>query len=166
MFKSRLISLLFSLFFCTLLGCAVYSFKGALAPHLNTVAVPLFENSTAEFGVTEELTGMVVQEFSQDNSLSISDQDVADILIEGKIMRIEDRAGAFDPQETVESMRVYLTVAVKATDRVKKQPLWEERITQWGIYDSGDTITGRENALFEAMEKISEEILNKTVAGW
>ncbi len=166
MSRFQFISLLFCLILCTLSGCGVYSFKGALAPHLNTVAVPLFENATAEFGVTEELTDMVVREFTQDNSLRISDQDVADILIEGKIMRIEERAGAFDPQETVESLRVYMTIAVKATDQVKKTTLWEERITQWGIYDSGDTITGRQDALIVAMEKISEEILNKTVAGW
>ena len=43
--------LLFLLLLCIASGCGIYSVKGSMAPHLKTVAIPLFENRTAEFRV-------------------------------------------------------------------------------------------------------------------
>jgi len=148
------------------LGCGIYSFSGSLPPHLNTVAVPLFDNKTAEFGIAEEITDTVIDEFNRDGSLKISDRSGADVLLEGSIIRIDDRAGAFTRQEEVQDLKIYLTVKVKCTDQVKRQTMWDERVTQFGTYDPATGADGRIDAIAEAIEKISEEILNKTVSGW
>lgn len=162
-FVKNRVFIILCLLFCQ---CMYYSFSGSLAPHLKTVAVPLFKNQTAEFGVTEQLTDAVIAEFSRDNTLKIADAAVADVLIQGEIARISDQAGAFDQQETVEDYKVYITVNITCQDQVKKQVLWEERLTQWGIYEPTGGIQAREEGIAEAIDKISEEILNKTVAGW
>jgi hypothetical protein len=152
------------LLICT--GCGFYSFSGSLAPHLNTVAVPLFENRTAEFGITEDMTDIIIEEFTRDNTLKISDRSGADVLIEGVILRINDRAGGFDAQERVQDYKIYLTVSIKCTDQQKQQLLWEERITQWGSFDPSAGPESRNDGIAEAIEKISQEVLNKTVSGW
>ncbi|OGC10098.1 hypothetical protein A2V82_10355 [candidate division KSB1 bacterium RBG_16_48_16] len=146
--------------------CGFYSFSGSVAPHLKTVAIPLFENRTVEFGIAEELTDAVIDEFSRDNTLKISDRALADMLIDGAIVRVDDRAGAFDQSERVQDMKLYLTVSVTCTDQVKREKLWEERITQWGSYDPSEGADARRNGISEAIEKISQEILNKSVSGW
>ena len=146
--------------------CGIYSFSGSMAPHLKTVAVPLFNNRTVEYSIAEELTDLVIQEFTRDNSLKIAERSDADVLIEGDIVRVEERAGAFDSQEQVQDLKIYVTAKIKATDQVKRTVLWEERLTQWGSYDPSGGSDARSDGILEAMEKISTEILNKTVSGW
>lgn len=147
-------------------NCGFYSLKGSLPPHLKTVAIPLFENRTAEFGISEELTDYVIDEFTRDGSLKIADRSSSDVLVEGTIVTISDRAGAFDTQEQVQDIKVYFTVRVECTDLVKRQTMWEERITQFGSYDPAEGPAGRSVAYQEAFEKIGQEILNKTVSNW
>jgi len=147
-------------------NCGFYSFSGSLPPHLNTVAIPLIENKTAEFGISEELTDIVIEKFTRDGSLKIADRSDADVLVEGSIIRIDDSAGAFSRDEEVQEIKVNLTVKIKCTDMVKRQVMWDERITLFGSYDPAEGADGRAGAITEAIEKISEEILNKTVSGW
>jgi len=156
--------LLFGILF--VISCSYYSLKGSLPPHLNSVAVPLFENRTPEFGITETLTDAIIDEFIRDGSLKIADRSTADVLIIGSIVSINDRAGAFDQQETVQDIKVYVSVRVECTDQVKRQAMWDERITQFGSYDPAEGPDGRNSAYEQAFEKISQEILNKTVSNW
>jgi len=147
-------------------GCSYYSLKGSLPPHLKTVAIPLFENQTAEFGITESFTDVVIDEFVRDGSLKIAERSTADVLVQGIITSISDRAGAYDQQEVVQDIKVYITVRVECTDQVKRQTMWSERITQFGTYDPAEGPDGRTSAYEEAYEKLSQEILNKTVSNW
>lgn len=148
------------------ISCGIYSFKGSLPPHLNSVAVPLFDNRTAEFGVTEEMTDMLIEKLTQDGSLKIMDRSTADVLLEGTIVSISDRAGAFTANETVQDLRIYVTVQVTCTDQVRRQTMWEERLTQFGTYDPSEGPDARLEGINEAIDKICEEIINKTVSGW
>ncbi len=152
--------------FSLIAGCAYYSVKGSLPPYLDTVAVPLFENRTSEFNVAEHLTDTLIDEFTRDGSLGIDDEATADVLIEGVITSINERAGAFDAQETVEDIKIYFSVQVTCTDQVKHQEMWQGRITQWGSYDPAMGPQGRTDAYEEAYSKISQEIINKTVSNW
>ncbi|HOC89212.1 MAG TPA: LptE family protein, partial [bacterium] len=110
-------ALLFLLLLCAGSGCGIYSVKGSMAPHLKTVAIPLFENRTAEFRVAEDLTDAVINSFTSDNSLKIADRGAADVLLEGTIIQIDDRAGAFDENESVQDMKIYLSVQIKCSDQ-------------------------------------------------
>ena len=156
--------ILFGILFVS--NCSYYSLKGSLPPHLKTVAIPLLENQTAEFGITETLTDAVIDEFVRDGSLKIAERSTADVLLVGTITSISDRAGAYDQQEIVQDVKVYITVRVECTDQVKRLTMWNERITQFGSYDPAEGPDGRTTAYDEAFEKISQEMLNKTVSNW
>ncbi len=152
--------------FVMLTACNYYSLKGSLPPHLKTAAVPLFENQTSEFGIAEKLTDTIINELMRDGSLKIADRSVADVLIEGTITGVSDRPGAFSQDERVQDINVYVSVNVTVTDQVKQVVLWNERLTQFGAYDPSAGPDGRQQAYEEALEKISKEILNKTVSNW
>lgn len=147
-------------------SCGFYSFSGSLPPHLKTIAIPLFEDRTAEFGIKEELTDALIDEFTKDNTLKIADRSNADLFLQGTIVSVDDRAGAYDQRERVQDVRVYVTVKVKCEDMVKRAALWEERLTQWGTYDPSLGPDARSEGIAEAIEKLTLDILNKTVAGW
>ena len=83
-------------------ACGPYSFSGSALPsYIKTVAVPIFEDRTAEFGIKEALTDAIIERITQDNTLKISDRRRADSVLDGTVLRIEDRAGAYNRDEQV-----------------------------------------------------------------
>jgi len=152
------------------LSCGYYSFSGSsLPPHIRTVAVPMFANRTTEFGVREDLTDAIINEFTRDNTLKVVDQRVADSIIEGTITSIREQAGVYNKQEQVKEIRIYVQVHARFEDLKKNKVIWEEDLSQWGTY-SPDAISGenttRQEAIAEAIGKIVTDIFNKTISGW
>jgi len=41
-------------------GCIYYSMAGSIPPHIKSIAIPLVENQTAEFGMSEAVTDNMV----------------------------------------------------------------------------------------------------------
>lgn len=150
-------------------GCGVYSFSSTGGSGIKSVAIPLFQDQTAEFGIKETLTDEVVNVFTRDNTLKVTDRRNADSLLEGKIINVDDQAGAFTRDETVQDIKITITVSVQYQDLKKRKTIWEEAITQWGTFNpdaaEGENAT-REDAIDEAVSKIAREILNKSVSGW
>lgn len=151
--------------------CGFYSFSGStLPPHLGTIAIPIFENRTTEFGIPEDLTDALIAKFTEDNSLKVFDRRTADSVIEGTIVSVREQAGAYNVQEQVKEIRIYIRIQAKFEDIKKNKVMWEEEITQWGTYNPDLPVTqegsSRQDAIQEAIEKISTDIFNKTIAGW
>ena len=151
--------------------CGYYSFSGSSLPaHIRTVAVPMFDNKTSEFGVREDITDSIINQFTQDNSLKVTDRRSADSMVQGTIVNIREQAGAYSTDEKVNEIRVYVTVQAKFEDLKKHKVIWEESINQWGTYNPnlppGDEGSTRQDAINEAIEKIVADIFNKTVSGW
>jgi hypothetical protein len=164
--KAVFTSILLVLFLFTN-GCGVYTFSGNVPGHLKTIAIATFENQTAEFGIVEILTEAVEEKFRSDNTLKLRDQKNADSILHGIITGINDRVSTYNLDETPEEYKITLTVLVKFEDRVKNKIIWEESLSAFGIYPfSGGSSAEREAGLEEAVVKLSEDILNKTVSGW
>jgi len=150
--------------------CGFYSFSGSSLPsHLRTIAIPTFENKTTEFGVPEDITDALINEFTQDNTLKVVDRRAADSIIEGTIVNIREQAGAYNQQEQVQEIRIYIRIKAKFEDLRKNNVIWEEELSQWGTYSpdapSGENST-RQDAIAEAISKIVTDILNRTISGW
>lgn len=148
-----------------LAGCGIYSFSGAVPTHLQTVAIPIFENQTAEFGLDQEMTDEVVNTFTIDNTLKIVDLRNADSALYGTIARVDDQPSTYSADESVQEYRVTIVVRVRYEDLTNGKVVWEQTISNFDNYDPGDP-ADREAAVGEAMRKITEDILNKTVSGW
>jgi hypothetical protein len=145
-----------------MLRCGAYSFSGAaLPPHLKTVAVPLFDNRTPEFGIDQQLTDALVEAVIKDNTLKIADPAAADCALRGVLLRIEDRAGQYTEQEEASTFRVTVTVSVTFEDERRRQTLWESTFSQYGTYSDN-----RDDGLAEAVDKLTTDILNKMVSNW
>ncbi len=147
------------------MGCGIYSFSGSSIPsHIKTLAIPLFEDQTAEFGIDQQITDALIETFTKDNSLKISGPRDSDSVIRGSIVSVQDRAGQYDQQETASDFRLTITMKIAFEDVKKRNTLWEETYSHYGTYDN--SATTRNDAIQEAIEKITADILNRTVSGW
>jgi len=147
--------------------CGFYSFTGSSIPgHINTIAVPLFEDQTSEFQIKEKLTDFVIDEITRDNSLKIVNEAQADAIVYGTIVRISDQAHTYDQNEQVESYRVWISVQVEVKDVKNATNMWKETWRQWGEYTLDPTSDARLMGIEDALKKIAEDVLTKTVSGW
>jgi len=147
-------------------GCGYYSFKGALPSHLETVAVPLFDDRTSFPGVREQITNSLIDEFITDNTLKVVDETKADVLINGSIASINQRAATVSPGETVTDYKVTVNVKVKAEDIQMSKVLFEKTFSQYGLMPSDGGQDDFDSAVEEAIQMITEDIVNTTLSGW
>jgi hypothetical protein len=146
-------------------NCGYYSFSGSGLKGTRNVAVPLFENQTQEYGIRESLTQKVVDAYVQDNNLKVVNEKIADSILSGTIIRYLREAYTFDENENVKEYKVRIFVRVTLEETKKKKTIWaEEGLEGWGIYSAADETEddGKERAL----EKLAEDIVNRTVKGW
>lgn len=149
----------------TFLSCGPYSFTGSGLPGIKTIAIPLFENQTPEYGIREELTDKLVQGFVQDNTLKVVNERIADSVLKGTILKYQKDAHTFDEQENVKEYIVRIYVNVVLEDKKHSKNIWEEENLQgWGIYSATDEAESDGKA--KAIAKLTEDIVNRTVKGW
>lgn len=152
-----------------LLACGVYSFSGSGLPsHIKTVAVPLFGNQTAEYGIKEKLTDEIIDRLVADGRIKVASKEDADSLIRGVVVDYKRQAYTFDKSENVQEYIVRIYVDVSYEDVKKRKVIWrEERMEGWGTYDVDiEAAEGEELGRERAIAKLVEDIVNKTVAGW
>lgn len=163
------------IFFLLFVGCGFYSFSGSSLSGLNTIGIPVFENQTLEYGISESLTDTLINLFVRDNTLKVTSEKKADSVLKGTILKYERMAYTFDANENVKEYKVRIFVAVSFEDKKHKKTLWEEKNMEgWGIYSAvaiptssgADSIETEDMGKARATKKLAEDILNKTVKGW
>lgn len=147
-------------------SCGYYSFKGSLPSNLKKVAVPLFDNNTAYPGIQEDLTNQVIDKFISDNTLEVTNEPQADIIIRGTILSVTQKAATITSGETVTGFNLYVNVKVKCEDIRNGKDLWEKVINQYGTMSGIASQEERDNAINDAIEKIADDIKNNTLAYW
>lgn len=148
-------------------GCVRYSFKGALPSYLQTIAIPVFEDRSRWAGLQEKMTQDVINAFIEDNSLRLIErQEDADLLLLGEIQSVRTRKTAITPNAVVEEEQLVVTVKVDCIDQQAEKSLWTSSISDFGVVSGSASLEEQDLAIAEAVEKIVEEILNRTVAAW
>lgn len=149
-------------------GCA-YSFKGgSVPPHLKTLAIPIVQDQSG-YGdprLRDQFTTILLERFTNDNTMTLVDQTGADAILEAVITNVREEAVSVAPGEEVRQRR--MTVVARATfrDTKLKKTLWEKSFSQYGDFPSGGGPSLRDAGVLEAIQKLAEDILNETVAGW
>ncbi len=164
---ARLTLWLLSVLSLIVTACGYYSFKGSLPSHLKTVAVPLFYSQAQEPEVAEELTNAVIDKFIADNTLKVTDEDKADLIITGTIQAIPPpRPAIVKSGEEVAEMRIKVTVKVKCEDVHMNKTLFNKNFQEEISLDSTAGLEERQQAIKDALEVIAEDIVNATLSGW
>ena len=151
-----------------IVGCG-YSTTSRTAKDIKTIAVPFFVNMTAEPNLEIEVTEQIIDNLVQDNTLKVVRDTEADALLEGRIVSFQNRPFSFNADLDAEEYHVIVTLQVTLFSRRLNAPIWENKtISGDGSYfldvpEEGFTF---DTALEEALNKITDRILNLTVQDW
>ena len=141
-----------------------------LPSHLKSVAIPLFENETSEYTLEQEVTDAVVQRFVSDNHLRVVDEKSADCVVKGKITEYRNAVFGISNAELAQEYRVTIGVSVVFKDQVKNREIWRDDIVKTANYyvqavpgqQAKTELDGRK----EAIQKIADEILSRSIESW
>ena len=139
----------------TVWGCG-YQMAGRgatqLPPHLRTIAIPVFENTSAEPTIQRPFTETLRRAFITDGRLRlVNDKGSADLVMTGTLTRYWIRAVAFDQFDVATEYWVYLEADVEVKDQVKNKTYLKQKLkTRWD-YQADISVTASEFARQEAL---------------
>jgi outer membrane lipopolysaccharide assembly protein LptE/RlpB len=107
-------------------GYRVAGRANLLPATIKTIAVPAFQNRTANYRIEERLTNAVVHEFLARTSYHIVPQpDAADAVLRGEVNAIGNSAEVFDPVNgRATTILVTVTMKVRLEDRATGNVLY------------------------------------------
>ena len=146
-------------------GCSPYSFSGGRTALVQSVAVPIFENRTTEFGLPETITSGIINGFIEDNQIKVLDQADAEAILTGAIVEYKRGSYTFDETDRVSEYIVEIWVDAELNKKEGETSVWKaERMRGFGVYkaDTEDEQLGQTRAI----KKLSEDILNRTIKSW
>jgi hypothetical protein len=147
-------------------GC-YYSFSGSGLTGVESVYVPVFANTTIEYGLENDLTDAIIQAVNKERSLKIGEATVSDAILEGRILRVYDSPLTYTGSEQVSEYKVEITIHIKFTDLKKNKVLLEEDFKAFGEYPYPETTdNNRQSGIKKALDKLAQDIINKAVSGW
>lgn len=171
-----------------IVGCSYYSMAGSIPANIKNVNIPLIENDTAEFEISENLTSKIIQEIAIQNILKITDDNNSDSTILGVITSASDGPFSFDNNEQVDEYRFSLSLKIIWRDNENEKNLIEKTFTGFGNYSinndpSSDGIDNdndgildendddefgdsRELAINIAINKIASDVVNSILSTW
>jgi outer membrane lipopolysaccharide assembly protein LptE/RlpB len=149
-------------------GCG-YSTNTRTAKDIKSIAVPFFGNNTAEPNLEIEVTEQIIDNLIEDNTLKVVSEDQADAVLEGSIVSFSNLPFSFNQELNAEEYHVVITVQVRLFGRQQNAVIWDNKTIRGdGSYflnvpDEGFSF---EAALDEALNEITDRILNLTVQDW
>jgi len=148
----------------TILHCCGYSARSLLPSYLKTIAIPLVTNQTIRPRLGEELTEQLIRKFNQDGHLRVTSGAQGDLVLECRITNFTKIPPAYDATQRVYAWRITIDARVKCQDLVHYETLWEGPVNGWVTYDP-NTQT-EDDGIAGALEKLSDEIIRKTITAW
>jgi hypothetical protein len=148
-----------------LAGCGFYSFKSGRTALVSSIGIPLFENRTAEYGLAEQLTEGITNGLIEENIVKVADPSRAESILKGTVLTYKRSAYTYDADENVSEYLVEITIQARLVSTADETPIWDAAsIRGWGEY-AADAETEQDGQK-RAIEKLTEEIINRTVKGW
>ena len=135
------------------------------------MAIPVFENATTEYTLEQDVTNAVVDRFVKDNHLRVVDERSANAVIRGKLIGYKNAVFGFSAANRAQEYRVTLTCSVVFKDLVKNREIWNEpelvKTANYFVVDvPGQPARTELDGRKEAITKIADEILTRSVEGW
>ena len=171
-----------------IVSCGLYSLAGSIPPHIKSISIPLVNNQTSEFAISEDLTDAIILQFNQSGILSIQNGVKAHSTLKGTVKKITDGPYSYNKNESISEYRYKIDVKIEWFDNTKEKNIIEKNYSGFGSYGlSGDIATdGLDNdndgkidseddnefgeprsfAAKVAVNKIAEDILNDIMTTW
>lgn len=130
-----------------------------------TIAVPIVENRTYEYGAEERITDVLVQEFLRDGRLRVVSSEEADLRLQGTLVRYRLRPISFNADEQAIAFDLQTELKVKLIDQRSGKVLAEEQT----FGDSGVFfLSNRPEARREEQiyRRLAEAVISRLLDDW
>lgn len=145
-------------------GC-VHTGSVALPEGARSIAVPIVENRTLEYGAEERLTDALVQEFLRDGRLEVLPSRAADLQLEAALVRYQLRALSYDAEEQAVAFQLQTRLLVTVTDRRSgKRLLEEEPFEESGVFFLSNRPEARREE--QIYRRLAQALISRLLDGW
>ena len=122
------------------------------------IAIPLFSNETFQYGLEETLTRSIREAFVLDGRLEITEEEEADLILQGKITHYFNEPLS-EAALAVEEYRVRMDILVSLISVKDGKTIWEESLWEITSYSSMEMIQTEDEAVRETGKKIGQELI-------
>ena len=134
------------------------------APGKYKVFVKMFRNDSWEPLAEKDVTAALKEEIAIDGRWMLADEGDADILVDGKVTRVELEPLSYDPQERILEYRLIMHMDVKVSDIKTKKVIWKKNdFTSFADYRVTVDVTKskirKEEAIKYASKRFAEEFI-------
>jgi hypothetical protein len=129
-------------------GCG-YSQKSLISRKINSIYIPVFDNSTFRRGLEFELTKAVKDEIMSKTNLRIVQKDSADTILYGTIKSVTEGILTQDVTDNIVESRLTIHVDIKLVDRRTDRTL----IKKNNLKNSAEFIVKRGETIDSAAEE-------------
>ncbi|MBX3101699.1 MAG: LptE family protein [Bacteroidetes bacterium] len=146
-------------------GCR-YSFTGGKLEG-ESFSVQRLENAASLVVPTlaQDLTERLRDKFLQQTRLNLLDRD-ADLQFSGSIVRYDIAPLTVQSGDQASQNRMTLTVKVKFVHKIKPEDSWEEDFSNFVDFPASQNAQAESLYLPELVDKIVQDIFNKTLSNW
>ena len=115
--------------------------------------------------MAERLTEGITNGLVTENIIDVTDPSRAAGILKGNVLSYKRSAYSYQADESVQEYLVEITIKAELSPKDGGEPIWSEAALRgWGVYaaDSEDETDGQNRAI----DKLTEEIIDRTVKGW
>ncbi len=128
------------------------------------VFVRMFRNDSYEPLVEKDVTAALKEEIAIDGRWMLTDEGDADILVNGKVRKVDLEPLSYDPQERILEYRLIMHTDVKVSDIKTKKVIWKKNnFTSYADYRVTVDVTKskirKEEAIKYASKRFAEEFI-------
>ncbi|MFC1724515.1 LptE family protein [candidate division KSB1 bacterium] len=147
----------------SLVSCFNYSFTGGGLPGINSIAIPIADDKTNEFQLREKVTNSLIDKFMQDGNLKIENINASDSILRCTIQSISDRSATIDRNEVASQFELNISVSLVLEDRKTGKTIIKKSVRGQSNYTD---LSERNQAIEEAIDKLTTDILEEIISAW
>ena len=124
----------------------------SLPPHLKTIFISIFKNTSSQPEIHRELTSAVLKTFINDGRLKLAKKDDADLIMDATLNYYKIRNVSFGSQDLVDNIIVEVEIELIVTDQKKNKIFMKEKFRTLWEYKSTSDVATTERARLEALD--------------
>lgn len=161
-------SLILVFSFLTLSGC--YTLSGSsIDPAWQTLRISTFPNYAPyqNPNLSREFTESLQDIFNNRTKLSLTNDEDADLLIDGEITGYQQTSVAIQANEVAGKNRLTITVRVRYQNNKDESKSYDKSFSAYEDFDSNQTLQQAESALLDSiLEQLTSQIFNSIAMDW
>lgn len=164
--------LILSLLLPIIFSCTHLQKEPVLPKHIKSIVVPMFINKSTRFGLEEEVTNQIVNEFILDGRLLVTSKREADSELKGEIISYHKEPLSYNEQGYVLEYKIWIQTGLKFIDLPNQKVLWEDEKEGAAIYipeniaTQGLSTETEKEALDRAILDLAGKVVSRTIEGW